>query len=358
MISGFGIHVGGGLVLFRSLLAASQTFARHVLLDERFPTEDFAGSGEAQPTVERVRRSFVARALSLYRLASSARPGDTVLCFNNLPPLTRSQGFVVVFVHAPHFFGAHAGIRYPFQVSLRLGIERLWFRCGARNADEFWVQTNTMAGLLRQARPGATVRVVPLVDDSLQALLQDRVPRDRGARAHVDYRKHEFFYPADAVGHKNHPQLLRAWKMLEEEGKFPRLVLTLRDEEFSEVHRLAGMKPGEVVGASSVGRLPRAAVLERLRHCSALVFPSLAETYGLPMLEAVALGVPIIASEREFVRDVCQPSQSFDPTSARSIARAITRFVEGPEQTDVEVCSAEDFVGRLIGAGQARQRLS
>ena len=58
----------------------------------------------------------------------------------------------------------------------------------------------------------------------------------------------------------------------------------------------------------------------------ALIFPSLRESFGLPLVEATKLKVPILASELDFVYDVCQPAETFDPKSPRSIARAVKRF--------------------------------
>ena len=37
--------------------------------------------------------------------------------------------------------------------------------------------------------------------------------------------------------------------------------------------------------------------------------------------------VPIIASELDFVRDILDPSESFDPNSSKSISRAVKRFL-------------------------------
>ena len=39
------------------------------------------------------------------------------------------------------------------------------------------------------------------------------------------------------------------------------------------------------------------------------------ESFGLPLLEASSIDLPIIASESDYVRDVCEPAQTFDPNS-------------------------------------------
>jgi glycosyltransferase involved in cell wall biosynthesis len=77
----------------------------------------------------------------------------------------------------------------------------------------------------------------------------------------------------------------------------------------------------------NLGPLKREEVFERLKDSNGLIFPSRAETFGLPLLEAMATRTPILASELDFSRDVCTPDQTFDPCSRLSIARAVERHV-------------------------------
>jgi glycosyltransferase involved in cell wall biosynthesis len=202
---------------------------------------------------------------------------------------------------------------------------------------------------MRDAYPALTVRVVPFVDDELAAALRvQSAAVGGGAPASADYAAHSFFYPADGVAHKNHPNLLKAWAMLAKAGRFPKLFLTLRPAEMDAAWRAAGVREGDLPSVENLGRLPRQQVLDRIGRSSALMFPSRSETLGLPMLEARALGVPILASERDFVRDVCEPAQAFDPNSPASIALAVRRFVQGRVPAGGEYYSAREVVDKLL----------
>jgi glycosyltransferase involved in cell wall biosynthesis len=257
----------------------------------------------------------------LRALTVQANAGDVLFCFNSLPPLSRPHCRVINYVHAPHFAGLHRGIRYSRITTLRMAVERLWFRLGVRNCDDVWVQTPTMAAAIRAVHPGVKVTVVPFLDVDMPAVL----PAPDGTSP-TPAAQYTFFYPADQVGHKNHINLLAAWILLRKEGLGPRLELTLTDSELE--HCLSRVDElGLPLSVVALGRLPRAGVLERMRASSALLFPSLAETLGIPLLEASALGVPLLAAERDFVRDVCAPVETFDPTSPRSIADAVRRFM-------------------------------
>lgn len=344
-ISAFGIHTGGGLVLLRALLAARGAREGRILLDARVP--DAAVDLPAGTHTSAVRRSFAARWLALSALAGAARDGEVLLCFNSLPPMRRSAAKVVTFVQAPHFAGLDQGIRYSPLTTVRLRLEAAWFAAAARFSDEIWVQTRSMAALVGQRFPDARLRMAPLVDDRLDALLRSRAASAREATALVDAAT-VFFYPADGVGHKNHLVLLRAWQALARCGHQPRLRLTLDDGEWALVWRELGSEPSSMPQVATLGRLPRERVLEEMRAASALLFPSRAETFGLPMLEARGLGVPILAAERDFVRDVCTPAHTFDPESPTSLADAVLRFMQHPAPALEQAWTAARFVDELL----------
>lgn len=344
LLSAFGIHAGGGLVLLNALMKGLSGSLKAASLDVRFAFDSSLTSSDVR--IEYVRRSFIARLIALSRLARMTSQGDTLLCFNSLPPLFKPKGRVIVFVHAPHFVGAHRGIRYSPLTALRIKIERLWYRLGIRNCDEIWVQTVSMKNAMGLQHPLAIIKVKPLVDDDLAARLAN--PSALVQPQLVEAAQFTFFYPADAVGHKNHEHLLKAWEILAEEDRKPTLLLTLRSSEMEHLKKRAQLDRSLAIGLVNLGWLSREDVLKEMKKSSALIFPSRAETFGLPMLEARALGVPIIASEREFVRDVCRPHQTFDPDSPRSIALAVIRFMDGECLPVGEYYSAKQFARDVV----------
>lgn len=344
LVSAFGIHKGGGLVLLNALIKGLTGSLKAIALDLRFTYDTSLIPSNVH--VEYVRRSFAARLLALIRLGRMTSDGDTLLCFNSLPPLLKPKGRVIVFVHAPHFVGAHLGIRYSQLTALRIKIERLWFKLGIRNCDEIWVQTSVMREAMRFQYPLAIIKVMALVDDNLSVRLSMIPVVIQPPK--VDAAKFIFFYPADAVGHKNHENLLKAWELLAIDNRRPKLVLTLRSSEMERIKKSAQLDGSVAISLLNLGWLSRDDVLRQISGSSALIFPSRAETFGLPMLEARALRVPVVASERDFVRDVCMPLQTFDPESPRSIAMAVLRFMDGECPLTTDYYSAEQFARDIL----------
>ncbi len=110
-------------------------------------------------------------------------------------------------------------------------------------------------------------------------------------------------------GRKNHELLLRVWRGLmawKDSRRVPRLVIVgRRGWEASEVFaQLDGGDFGSFV--TEVGPLDDARLAEVLAGARALLFPSHAEGYGIPLAEALAAGVPVIAGDLPVFREIGQ----------------------------------------------------
>ena len=59
-----------------------------------------------------------------------------------------------------------------------------------------------------------------------------------------------------------------------------------------------------------------------------MIFPSLTESFGLPIVEGINHGCKIIASDRKYVDQICIPSLKFDPLNKYDIAEKIKKTNE------------------------------
>ncbi|MDH3705667.1 MAG: glycosyltransferase family 4 protein [Acidimicrobiia bacterium] len=113
-----------------------------------------------------------------------------------------------------------------------------------------------------------------------------------------------FVYPAVTHPHKDHATVLRAVAAVVAEGRRLRLVLTGAagdaDAEVDALVRELGLDDQVI----RLGRVDREVLDLVIARADALVFPSRFEGFGIPVLEAMALGCPVIAADATAVPEV------------------------------------------------------
>ncbi len=162
--------------------------------------------------------------------------------------------------------------------------------------------------------PARKVRVVPLgIDDAF-------FHPGEAARAPRPY----FIYAGNRRPHKNLSALFRAWQALPPELEVD-LALTGDDGE------LGAERPERASGVVRfLGDVSSAELARLYRGAAALVYPSLCEGFGLPMLEAAAVGTPVIASS-EAVPAVLRPLVDvFAPHDVRALTRLMANALVAP----------------------------
>lgn len=96
-----------------------------------------------------------------------------------------------------------------------------------------------------------------------------------------------------------------------------------------------GMRTGSLTGSDRVHLLgrPEDADLAALYNGAAgFVWPALSEGFGIPPLEAMAMGVPVLSSDRTAMPEVLGNAPLyFDPENVGDIARALSRIITMPE---------------------------
>jgi len=156
---------------------------------------------------------------------------------------------------------------------------------------------------------------------------------------------------------KNHAFLLDLWGDLRKElpdGELPDLyVVGARGWNNEDVfRRLDALEPQS--GITELGDLDDAGVQALLEGASGLLAPSLAEGYGLPLLEAAALDTPILANDlsvyREFLSDIPVYASVNDRYLwARTIRRmAVVRRAGDPEKKKTRLPSWDEHFNRVL----------
>ena len=131
--------------------------------------------------------------------------------------------------------------------------------------------------------------------------------------------------------YKNCHGLLRAWRIARDElpGRQLAIVGASRDEKYvGELNALvAELGIGDDV--VFVGGVPLEETVDFYRAADAFVYPSLNETFGLPILEAMACGCPVVTSDVSAMPETAGGAALLaDPKAPESLARAIVEAAQ------------------------------
>lgn len=161
--------------------------------------------------------------------------------------------------------------------------------------------------------------------------IQDRLARQPMATA--SRTEEYFFYPANFWPHKNHEVLFIAYQIYRRRfgDAAWRLALTGSDSERQRQLRLLAETLDVADRIDFLGHLPEHELLRVYGRASGLVFPSLHEGFGIPPLEAMRFGVPVIASGNGSLGEVVgSAALRVDPRKPLELADAMGNLTRSP----------------------------
>jgi len=158
--------------------------------------------------------------------------------------------------------------------------------------------------------------------------------------------KRFLLYIGRPTPHKNLERLIDAFRTLRQQH--PELYLVLAGKKDRNYERIEDMvRQGAIKGVYFTDFVSEGRLRWLYEHCAAYVFPSLSEGFGLPGLEAMIHGAPVVSSNATCLPEVYgAAAHYFDPTDTVSMADAIN-----------EVLSDKDLRRELVkkGAKQAKK---
>jgi glycosyltransferase involved in cell wall biosynthesis len=148
-------------------------------------------------------------------------------------------------------------------------------------------------------------------------------------------RQLRFVFLGALSARKGLPLLLRAWRSLSTEGAELWLVGPVSEANARLLKPMPGLKV--------IGKIPHEELPALLRQCDVLVFPSYFEGFGLVILEALACGLPVIATEATAAPDLIKHGVEgyIVPTGDLEALRdALQRFIFSPSDLERMSCAA------------------
>lgn len=128
-------------------------------------------------------------------------------------------------------------------------------------------------------------------------------------------------YVGQWKAYKNVPLLIEAFRMVLGSHPSTQLVIAGNDPRHPEVGHAARQLPDGTVVLP--GRVPDSAIPDLYRGAAVVVLPSRAEGFGLPVIEAMACGVPVVCSDLPVLREIGNGAAIFCDPTATSFAAGI-----------------------------------
>lgn len=264
---------------------------------------------------------------------------DVLLAGFNTSPL-RSPAPVVLVAHSVNAY-SDLPIQWSRYMVLRhLGLRWLGRRSAAVARFVVFVSHTSASVMAPKMRvPPGRVRVVPYGWRRPHAGI--------GASPRPDaFPSRYILTVGDLLEHKNVETLIDAFDILVDDAGYPgELVIVGDTESAPEYVRRLEQRRGRMRHGARVrfaGRVPYAQVAAVYEHADLFAMPSLEETFGLPLVEALGAGVPVVVSDwrlnpsgergrTNVGPEICGDLAEFcDPEDARSLAAAMRRVLDDP----------------------------
>jgi glycosyltransferase involved in cell wall biosynthesis len=254
---------------------------------------------------------------------------DLVFSITNYLPLRRLPVPTVLLVqHAGHF-------SQQFDALTRQHLRRLdrvaawamktrWVERSVRTATEVTVQTAALADAVaaRAGRPRARIHAIPHGPGAmLAAAPMRRNPTGRPVR---------IGYITKWGVQKNFEVLFAAAARLIGERRDIRIILTLAahlPENMRIMRRAEAAGLGEVL--ENVGEIDAAGVSALYDSLDIFAFPSLVESFGFPLVEAMAKGLPVAVADTPSNREIAADAGLFfPPADAQALAAILGELID------------------------------
>lgn len=246
---------------------------------------------------------------TLFYLKNTSR-FSTVFCFGNVPPPIKLKANVYTYLHQKLFIELPDDIGSKQKIIFNIKSSIVFFL--SQNTNYWMVQTGAMKnGLsLKKRNKQSKILVVPFFKSlNLRSIV-------------VNKKANSFLYITNASPHKNNIRLLDAFKNFYDENKLGSLTLTINlhtnDFLIKKINELI------VLGypINNIGQVSREELRKMCIESEFLIYPSLSESFGLGIIEAIESGCKVLGADLDYMHDVCNPSYAFDPFSVSSISNA------------------------------------
>ena len=236
------------------------------------------------------------------------------ICLANVPPPIKLKSSVFIYFHndlllSPFKSGALLS-------ALTFFLKKMYIMLKSSNNYYWIVQTELMK-----------TKICNSLWVNKKRILVMPIFADNPMTKNIMKVKKSFLYVCSTAKHKNLKRLIEAFNSINNIKDFNLyLHLTIGDNKyFNDNISIKNINPRLKI--INHGTLSTARLESLYSESEFLIFPSLIESFGLPLIESVGFNCKVIAADLPYVDEVITPSIRFNPYSSKSIANAIDKAI-------------------------------
>ena len=260
---------------------------------------------------------------------------NSFLCLANVPPPIKiSEARVMIFFHNELFLKPLSS-ELPLNLRLINLFKKIFILLNNKSDYVWLVQTDLMKRKLNEnfRIKSQKISVTPIFSSQKNNNL-------------IKKYNYSFVYISSNATHKNHKNLIQAFiNVAKKINENITLDLTIQIDHFENI------KIPKNLLINFHGKIAQTKVFELYEKATYSIFPSLHESFGLPLIEASNYGCKVIASNLPYVHEIIRPSLTFDPYSVESISNAILKAIETDELPVTKVLvenKLDNFIDSII----------
>ncbi len=255
-----------------------------------------------------------------------------VLCFGNFPPSIRLTAKVYTYFHQAMFLCIPK--EFSFTQKITFWAKSKVLKSLTRNTDFWLVQSKGIKKSL-ESKYKLSPKKVLIVPFFPTFEYKEIVVR----------KKNTYLYVSGASPHKNHKALIEAFCIFYKKHNIGELILTV-GSDFPEIENLIDKKRKKGYPITNIGFIDRNDLEHIYKKSEYLIFPSLAESFGLGLIEAIECGCKVIGADLPYTYEVCEPSLVFNPLDDESFMQAFENSLI--ENVKISIPKIKNNINELI----------
>lgn len=240
---------------------------------------------------------------------------EKCICLANVPPPIKMNCDTIIYFHndlilKPRF--SQSIISY-----MSFSLKKIYIRITNNNTYKWIVQTDLMKRKLSKN-----------LNIENNNIIVYPVFKKFSVKKSIKKIDNSFLYVCSSSPHKNLKRLIRAFNIIKNKNsKTLYLDLTINDEKYFKKEVLAKNTNKNLI-ITNHSNLNESSLNKMYQKSEFLIYPSIIESFGLPLVESLEFKCKIVASNLPYVHELVDPSIVFNPFSVTNIAESIDNIIE------------------------------